>query len=178
MVDAFADRPYLLIPNLIPQDQTASFLNETAAWPERRVSCGMPDTQWTEQSVPRDSALFELFSSDYIVKALHELLRQAPTGKQPTLTSWISRYQVGEYINDHCDRTGDIQIVLAIGCYPPENGGLLCVDCHGCTDRYFLCPGDALVFRATEVRHHTTPLIATQVHSSPERVVAVARYTF
>ena len=40
----------------------------------------------------------------------------------------------------------------------------------------FLSSGDAVIFEATRLEHHTTPLVATAEEPTPTRTVLVGRY--
>jgi alkylated DNA repair dioxygenase AlkB len=148
-----------------------------AAWPSRRVNCGLQNVTWTEQTIPSGSELSEFFRNDIILSRLLELLGRSAQCKA-TVQCWLSRYGVGEFINSHRDNDGDIQIVLGASFLQPGNGGVLSVSYEEFSASYFLLPGDAVIFKAASVQHFTSPIIETASNQTPERIVAVARYSF
>ncbi len=94
------------------------------------------------------------------------------------LLCWISRYVDGEFINEHVDKAGDLQMILCLQAPPREHGGELRLE-HGTERaRFTLAPGDAVFFSATTVRHSTTPLRRSGSVPDPIRAVAVARFTW
>lgn len=175
--DHFAQRPYVLVRRLITAALAGQFATDAGHWQSRRVVCGS-SVEWTEHYVPECSNLYKLFCSRALVTTLHHLSGVPSSLYSLMLLCWVSHYRLGEYITAHRDQSGDIQVVLGLVCPPKHNGG--CLSFSYGSDRAGVCltSGDAVVFKATDVTHSTTPLISTRWCTSPERVVAVARYSF
>lgn len=104
--------------------------------------------------------------------------KYAPEAHLDRVETWISAYRPGEYIDSHRDREGSVQLLVCLD-NSAERGGETVLSCLDATTRTFLLqPGDALVFRAREVYHWTTPVRSRTATERALRTVAVGRYFF
>jgi hypothetical protein len=86
---------------------------------------------------------------------------------------WASSYRLGEFINSHPDTAGTIQVLVCRRSpRSADNCGHLVVN----GTSLVLVVGDAVVFDATRLDHHTTPLVATDEHAEPQGMVLVGPY--
>lgn len=172
-----ARQGFSLFPSLIDTAQASNLHDATLVYPPRRVICGDKRISFTERMLDTSCELVLFFSSDPILQLLSRC-----TGREPSevnaIRAWTSCYSVGEFINAHRDKGGDIQIILGLRAADADNGGILHLSYQGNEAAVFLTPGDLVVFRATEVDHWTTPLSPTSKNPLPERVVGVARYFY
>ena len=86
---------------------------------------------------------------------------------------WVNRYQPGEWVPPHQDRSGDCQLLICLEA-PPEGavGGVLHVEDQPVP----LVAGDAVVFRASGLNHRMTPVEGdVRGPSGAARVVFVVR---
>lgn len=158
------------LPGLISPDEAQQLLASTEYIPARRVWCGLEDVSWHEQTFEPGHPAHDFFEQEPAKN-----LVMALAGRQSYLgfTSWTSIYRVGEYINQHRDGAGSIQLLVCLQSPPgPANGGELVVG----GSRLFLRPGDAVVFEATALEHYTTPIVPTAEDANPHRTVLVGRY--
>ncbi|HEY7415034.1 MAG TPA: hypothetical protein VH593_07565 [Ktedonobacteraceae bacterium] len=176
MVSRYAESNFLAIQGFVSSEFARSLLSATSNLAVRTVICGDENIRFGQQDVPEDHSLFAFFLRDDMV-SLVQRLTQASDGIR-WLVCWTSVYEVGQYINPHTDIDGDIQVTICLQSPGQENGGRLCVELPGSTQELLLAPGDAVVFKASAIRHYTTPLAATERDALPRRVVAVGRYFF
>lgn len=173
----FRDTRCVLAKRLTTPMVAEELLRESSLWPVKRVNCGIPGVEWAEQEVPDQSLLSQLFKRPELIAFLMDL-DPSQFRQLQNMTSWVSRYGVGEYINSHVDRAGSIQMVLGLMNSGDKTGGVLSVSYKDYSDSILLSPGDALIFEATTVRHFTSRIAQTHEQLRPERVTAVARYFF
>jgi len=86
---------------------------------------------------------------------------------------WINRYQPGDWIPPHADRSGDVQLLVCLEAPPAgERGGILHVE----DQPYPLATGDMVLFRASGLEHRMTQIEGDQRGpSGAARVVFVVR---
>jgi hypothetical protein len=171
----YQEHRFVFIPHFISSSRAAELLACCEGLAVRRVICGIPGVSWDELSVERGHELYDFFSSEEVLNVLAKLLG-LKRFNFARLTSWISSYRVGEYINPHRDRSGSIQVIVGLSALPEECGGTLILHPNENPATYFLGSGDCLIFEATSVEHCTSPILATPNYPEPRRIVAVARY--
>jgi hypothetical protein len=147
----------------------------TRRFSSRRVICGDALVSWTERGIEPSPPEAEFFLSAECLQEIVPFLGAAPSTFRE-VRCWTSEYGPGEYINPHVDKTGDVQMVLCVRATAQENGGALCVRYRSEDGRYHLMAGDAILFRATDVEHWTSPVVVTSDDPNPLRVVVCARY--
>lgn len=170
LTSQFASQGFVHLPGLIGPDQAAELLASTADVVSRRVECGVENVTWDEQQLGPGHAGYEFFLQPRLTDLVQTLTGLFAIRK---LMCWTSCYGVGEYINPHGDRYGTVQLLVCLkSARTAQQGGYLVVD----GTELFLSAGDAVVFEATRLEHHTTPLIASAEEPTPTRVVLVGRY--
>lgn len=167
-------RPVML-PELIQESDVlqswARLINKSEP---RRVVCGDESISWTERTISSDSSVARFFASETVlghVRCFDHPLRRTPV----KTTLWASCYQLGEFIEPHRDRGGDVQIIFCLKSTSVDEGGALCLQLESGIETYQLRAGDAILFCATETEHWTTPLIQTK-KTPPSRVTIACRY--
>jgi hypothetical protein len=173
----FLTTGFLHIPGFVSQQRALEFLEGVQNLPSRRVICGSESVSWSEQRIPDQTPLFQFFVSEKLTALCKQCLGN-PDLRLLDVRCWTSIYEESEFINAHCDRAGDIQVIVCLQSVSFENGGTLKLEYAGHFTDLHLTAGDALVFLATEVRHQTTPLISSENCKNPKRVIGVARYFF
>lgn len=170
----FARQGYSLLPAFVPVETVRILQLSLQSVPAKRVSCGLPNVAWDEQTVGAGHLVYRFFTQT-------DLLREvsATVGAQSlksTVQCWTSGYRASEYINEHTDAVGSAQLLVCLVAPPPECGGVLRFGRDGQLGQAALTPGDAILFRATHIIHSTTPLVTSPSCRDPRRLVAVARY--
>jgi alkylated DNA repair dioxygenase AlkB len=86
---------------------------------------------------------------------------------------WINRYQPGDWIPPHEDKSGDVQVLVCLEAPPAgETGGVL----HVLDQPYPLATGDVVLFRASGLEHRMTQIEGdTRGASGASRVVFIVR---
>jgi hypothetical protein len=170
---------YVYLPQMVPCEQSIAYELQTRKLAARRVVCGIKEISWDEQQIPESNELFQFFRSDPVLSLIRACIASQASLINYKMVCWTSRYSTNEYINPHRDAAGTIQLLLCLASCPQENGGVLMLKPDkGDSLSFCLTPGDALLFRATEIQHWTTPLRPSDNYPNPSRVVAVARYFF
>lgn len=171
---ALAERRHVVLRELIPRRTLQVLKLSTEGLAARRVICGIPNVSWGEQTLLPGHPLHRLFVRADLTRTIAESIGLASFAA--SVQCWTSCYALGEYINEHTDVTGAIQLLLCLEAPPPECGGSLRFGPGGAEGRVNLQPGDALLFVATQIVHATEPLVASPAVPEPRRTVAVARY--
>lgn len=102
---------------------------------------------------------------------------QAITGAGPfdpaQTQVWINRYQPGDWIPPHEDKSGDVQVLVCLEAPPAgETGGVLHVE----DQPYPLATGDVVLFRASGLNHRMTQIEGdARGASGAARVVFIVR---
>ena len=172
--EAFAKRPIVLLREFVVPPAAEGMYVATRRFSAHRVTCGDARVSWTERGIDSLSPEAEFFRSADCLQKVSPFLDGPATFRE--VRCWTSEYGLGEYINPHVDRAGDIQMVLCVRATAVDNGGSLCVRYCNEGESYHLTAGDAVLFRATDVEHWTVPLVPTPDDPHPERVVICARY--
>jgi hypothetical protein len=168
-------RPHVLLEQFVTPRIANSMYAATRRLSARRVVCGDAKISWTERAIEASYPEAEFFRSQYCLQKIVPFLSVTlPTFGE--VKCWTSEYGSGEYIDPHVDCAGDVQMVLCVRAPSIGNGGALCVRYFDEGKQYDLTVGDALLFRATDVKHWTIPLVPTADDPTPERVVICARY--
>jgi len=89
---------------------------------------------------------------------------------------WTSVYRLGEHIDRHRDRSGNVQLMVCLKNDAVQGGSthFECLDGEERVER--LRPGDAVLFRAREIFHFTDPVEGPCEEASGVRCVAVGRF--
>lgn len=171
----FKSERLLHLPKFLSNTEVRQWVGHLEQIPARRVRCGNTiDVTWLEQSITQKHPIGSYLSSESIVNMMQE------TGgftdqKLTKFQCWSCYYSEGEYINEHVDTIGDIQLLICLIATPPDKGGLLhAVTSSKSTLPIHMTPGDALIFEATAIPHFTTPVLGEE----SERLVVAARYFF
>ena len=172
---AYHKQKYGYIPNFLTPAQTMSWLESLEPLPRKRVICGNREVSWEQQQVDKDHRLYEYFLSNEVVTFIRSLEQVSPDTTYRVM-SWTSRYTVGEFINPHRDASGDIQLLICLKSVVPGCGGALILRPDEQERVFNLQPGDAVIFKASEILHYTKPIVNSEQDLNPERVVIVARY--
>lgn len=173
MIDSYQDTRLTLRRGFISGRVAGLLLKATEIVPVRKVICGDSNIQFGEQILAEDHAVFRFFMREDVLALTQRLMR---TDRVASLRCWTSIYEIGQYINEHKDGKGDLQIIICLQAPRQNAGGQLCIDLADGTHKISLAPGDAVFFKATDLQHYTTPLVATGDEIC-RRVVAIARYT-
>ena len=161
----------LMLPGFISAVEVGLLVAETEGLPARRVVCGTGQVSWAEQSAPPGSRAFQFFASSRLKTFVLSQFPRGSRAKDPIV--WRSTYRTGEYIDRHTDGSGDIQLLVSIAAPPVDCGGVFCAEVGHRTDKFILRPGDAILFKAHEIPHFTTPLTPSATCPNPRRVVIV-----
>lgn len=161
---------YLSIPGLLLAKTARALEVRSRCLPARRVVCGSRAVSWEEQIVPSWHQLYRLLFR------LGEAILPKVIWDRSYAHCWISRYRAREYIGPHKDKAGTVQLILCLASSEKCRGGELILLQTRRQLSYRLQAGDALIFRATELVHRTTPLVPTVRNRKPRRVVAVIRF--
>lgn len=170
LTSLFAVQRFVHLPGLIRPDRAAYLLESTERNVRRRVECGLEKVSWEEQELVPGDPGYEFCRHPRLTRLVQALAGPVTINN---LMCWTSQYGAGEYINPHRDRYGTVQVLVCLkSVRTPHQGGSLVV----AGTELFLCAGDAVVFEATRLEHHTTPLVASAEEPTPMRVVLVGRY--
>ncbi|MGM7643448.1 hypothetical protein ACSVDM_00995 [Nocardia sp. JW2] len=125
---------------------------------------------WDEHDLVAGDPGYEFCRHPALANVIQVLVGRITIG---SVMCWMSHYGVGEYIGPHRDRYGRVQLLVCLKTTNSiELGGSLVL----AGTELFLAPGDAVIFEATELEHHTTPLLGSTDDPSPTRSVLVGRY--
>lgn len=161
---------YVVIPKLLPARTLTTLLAHTAGTVIERSTCKSNTNSFGEQSFDTTHPVTEFFMQADMLQLTQILLG---SGQISEVTCWSLVYAPGEFINPHKDAAGAIQALICLQAPSSrQNGGELIVDGQA----IFLTAGDAIMFEATSLEHHTTPLAGTADDPSPRRTVVVGRY--
>ena len=164
---------FTCLPSLVPSGFATALALSALRLPSHRVICGLPNVAWDEQTIPVGHLLYRLFTRGDVRAFVNEVCGEELA---PEPQCWTSSYAAGEYINEHTDVTGRVQLLLSLAAPPPGHGGVLRFGPDGSIGEVLLAPGDGLLFLARQVVHATTPIVESEAERSPRRTVAVARY--
>lgn len=173
IMSQYEEQSFMLIRHFITVESAQQLLRTTDDVPIREVICGDESIRFGEQNFTEEHPLFKFFMRQDVLTFARHLMQ---ADNVADLLCWTSVYRVGQYINAHKDRSGDLQIIICLQAPAEENGGYLCADLSDGGRKLLLTPGDAVIFKASAIQHYTTPLVATEQEASPKRVVAVGRY--
>jgi hypothetical protein len=170
LTSQFATQRFVHVPGLIHPDQAAYLLESTDRNVRRRVECGLKNVSWEEQQLGAGDPGYDFFRHPNLTRLIQALAGPITINN---LMCWTSGYGAGEYINPHRDRHGTVQVLVCLKTVRSQHqGGSLVIE----GTEVFLSAGDAVIFEATRLEHHTTPLITTADEPTPTRVVLVGRY--
>ncbi|MFD4358063.1 hypothetical protein ACFWPX_36360 [Nocardia sp. NPDC058518] len=170
LVSRFATRRFVHLPRLISPDLATYLLESTEGYFSSRVQCGLEKVSWEEQALAAGDFAYEFCRHPKLVSLIQALAGPATISD---LMCWTSRYSTGEYINAHRDRHGAVQLLVCLKTVRTmRQGGSLVI----AGTELFLSAGDAVIFEATRLEHHTTPLVVSAEEPAPTRIVLVGRY--
>jgi hypothetical protein len=155
---------------LVTKDRALAYAAALTNANSRRVNVNESKANWTEYEIKKDTPLYDALTSEKVLYFVRHI-----TNKNfiRHIGTWGNSYEVGEYIPEHKDDGGSVQMLLVLVSPPPNCGGVLTIDSHAIED---ISPGDAVFFAANKLLHGTTPLIKSIKSSEPQRIVAVARF--
>jgi hypothetical protein len=166
----FQRQRYAVVRNFVEPNGANHILEASRGLPERRVHCGVDNIGWTERIPSPGHETWQFFELPGVVHAFEAISGIRSLGG---VHCWLAMYRAAEYINPHRDSEGLLQAIVCLEAPRSEaNGGILFLE----KSPVFLTPGDALVFEATTVEHHTSPLASTADDVEPARTVLIGRY--
>lgn len=171
----FTRQGWVYLPGFVSTEQAAAWERETRQLAGKSLCCKVKTIRWTEQSISEGHEL-ERWANSSPVK---RFMRNVDPTAAPDLTCrslWISRYKDGEFIEPHRDAGGHIQLLVCFAANPAQGGKFYLVANDGEPHGLDLLPGDAVVYRATQVTHWTQPFNTTGSQATPERAILDARY--
>lgn len=171
--DYFRQTAHYCMPQFIDPSVTHRLYLESLKFNTRQTQAGKHGVEWTERSIELHSPIGHFFSQPSIVMLLGQFLETS--NKIIRCHIWTSEYKHNEYINPHRDTHGTVQLLICLKNECAPESGILGMDYKG--ERYYhnLNPGDAVLFKATKIRHWTSPAIAKS-KELPCRIVLIARY--
>ena len=174
--EQYAANSWLLISSFLCASDASEYCREVVKSGEtRRVTVGKSKQSWAEYGVPRASALAQLLTSRQLIAVLSYLTDSILNRRKTQL--WSHAYGHGEYIPWHKDRDGTTQLLLSLQHPTHIKGGAFQMRFGRRECCILLHPGDALLFRATDISHSTTAVLNKGLCSlNDQRIVAVARY--
>lgn len=164
---------FAVLRRLVEPSAVSILRLSSSTLPERRVTCGIPNVAWGEQLVPATHLLARFFQQADLARFIAEATNIASFSSVGQY--WTSRYRLHEYINEHRDVRGSVQLLVCLTAPAPDCGGTLRFGPGGKDGQVRLEEGDGVLFYATRKLHSTTPLVTSASDPEPERLVAVAR---
>ncbi len=149
--------------------------SESLKFNTRQAEAGKQGVEWSERGIDLDSSIGCFFSQTSIVTILRQFLERS--SKITRCHIWTSEYKHNEYINPHKDTHGTIQLLICLKNECAPGSGILGMAYNGAHFYHDLKPGDAVLFKATDILHWTSPAIG-KTDDAPCRIVLVARYHF
>lgn len=166
----FQDEGLVPLPSFLDHSEAQALLGQTHNVPTRRVICHNVHISWEEQCFFSGHPAYAFYEQQAVVQLVGDAVGRSSLNQ---LVVWSSKYQQDEYINPHCDSSGTVQLLTCLQApSTKKQGGELIVGGRELN----LQPGDAVLFRATELTHYTTPIRATAEEPNPRRTVLVGRY--
>ncbi len=141
--------------------------------PAQAVHVGDFGETWMEHDLPPGGLIAACLASP-VAHRWVEAVTRAELAERPAL--WGNVYREGQHITWHRDKRGAVQMLICLGQPPVECGGILQARSGGKSVDISLCPGDGLLFRATQIEHRITPLTPSPSQPVPVRVTAVGRF--
>lgn len=171
----FSQNRLMMLPNFLSNLTVTEWIKSLEPIPARRVRCGnTTNISWLEQSINSTHIIGVSLQSEQLINFVKKIGR-FHKHKLYKFQCWSCYYNEGEYINQHVDTIGDIQILINLIATPTDKGGILhALNSTNKATPIHMNPGDALIFEATSVPHFTTPIIGPE----NERLVIAARYFF
>lgn len=175
VIDQYQTQRFLVLRNFINTQEASNLLKSTLDIPIQQVRCHDPNIRFGQQKIPAYHPLWQLLHAQDLVTYVFALQGKS---RLKLCQCWSLVYRPGEYIDPHTDKGGSIQILVCL--QAPLNdtygGSLLLQSLEPDKEEtsIFLAQGDAIVFEATTLVHHTTPIARTEPEQ--KRVVAVGRY--
>jgi hypothetical protein len=158
------ERKWLHVEQFIAPACAAAMVGELLRGCRRRVTVGAGDECWTEYSVAAESRLGRILAGPAAMRLVAAALGP---GDAYGAHLWGQTYEVGERIALHTDADGDVQLLLCLEQPPAACGGYLILRPNTAEVRLRLDPGDAVMFRATDIPHATTPSQRRKVRRLP-----------
>jgi hypothetical protein len=143
--------------------------------PRRRVCVNNREETWESAKFRSSDPALDFYSSVNQLKFIADCT-QLPMDRFQGIAAWAHIYRMGEFIPRHRDGTGFCQLVTGVELNADANSALLHIEVKGKIFKYQLDPGDAVLFKATDLYHWTTPLRARGIADFATRCVFVVRY--
>ena len=166
----------LVVRKFFNVDQVDCIMRGVASLPRRRAS--VPDNRsisWESRDVPENHWISRAVGTRTMRSAIRKTVG-LPWMRVLRTLSWTHHYEVNEFIPEHLDRNGTIQLVACLRCRPEENEEVFYIRQHGEKRHITMKAGDAMLFDATRLAHGTEPLAGEMEHGGADRVVLVVRY--
>jgi hypothetical protein len=167
---------FALLPRLLPPHLCAELKQAIDRLPSRRVSLGngSPPT-WDSTDIPPSHAISTLFGDSAVYRGINDGLDGTALAVNDHIC-WAHRYRHGEFIPQHVDSMGVLQMLIVVHRSRGVAGGEFCIKRGRRPFAYDLHCGDAAVFAATQHLHWTTTLAAARSNRRGTRLVLVSRF--
>jgi hypothetical protein len=168
---SYAENGFEVAPGFLTPQQISVFLASLEEVEARRVKCHDESITWDEKNIAKGSIIWEFFMSQATIRWISNLHPMKTFG----ISSWACIYSRGEHIDAHKDGAGDTQFLICLANGQPDWGGQLILRPNGVEHEVFLHPGDAVLFKASQIEHETMPCCPPPGIIAP-RITAVARF--
>lgn len=161
---------YHRIPKLFTRQLINGLRKTKGILPSNEVHVGHSEkTTWLEHRFPDDTDFPNtLLASFDIIDFVTPVL--PPNGPDiRRIQAWINTYRPGEFIPEHSDSDGVLQLLIELQTPRLNDYGFLCINGHNVD----VSPGDLIVFRAHECPHRTRPV---PEHAGQSRENLVIRF--
>jgi hypothetical protein len=166
---------FVHLPGLISPGRAAQLQLTTEDVPVRQVICGDEGVRFGEQTFDDGHSIPRFFAADEQTRLV---LALAGSQEVRGVRCWTAVYRRGQFIEQHTDEGGSIQLLVCLHAPRADtHGGHLVLRRETREQVAFaLSPGDAVAFTATAVPHRTTPLVGSSDDPDPLRIVGIGRY--
>jgi len=167
---------FALIPRLLPRHRCAELRAAIAQLPCRRVNVGNASpVTWDSMDVPASHPIFALFGDAAVYRGINAALKHSGIAVNDHMC-WAHRYRHGEFIPEHVDSMGVLQMLIVVHRDRDLTGGKFFVKLDRETFAYDLQCGDAVIFAASQYPHWTTALATSRAGRGGMRMVLVSRF--
>jgi len=143
--------------------------------PHRQVCVNGSAERWKSAKLqPSDPVLNFYVSPEHL--ELIAACTALPLNSFQGIRAWAHSYSEGESIPRHRDAAGFCQLVVGLELLADADSSLLYIESGSGSVGYRLDPGDALLFKATQLYHWTRPLRKLPRSRFAKRTVLVVRY--
>jgi len=166
---------YYCCPEICESEQILKAFNSLQQMRWRRTPLNENDQSilWDEAAIDSASELCGLV----LKSSLRRQLEKEFSEIRDTVC-WANRYRLGEFIPEHVDSEGDIQVILPIHLPPSQCGGGFTIFHNNRLTEVKQRLGQSIVFVATKTAHQTTVLVKGMTPEDPMRITVVCRIFF